>query len=169
VHGERSCTHLHDKLDGTNEEAEELEDQVLLLLLHLVQPETFPTLGDFVGRQTSASISLQQLFGHGLCAARLGFLLLFEIGGGVLRLELLDECVHVLFFLVVIIRLRRLLRRVVLEALLLVELAARHIVAEMVGWSRHDRQFVRSRLLFSNGDGRITSVVVDGNVVSYEV
>jgi hypothetical protein len=112
---------LHDELNRTNEVHEELEDEVLLLLcavvsncllkiigcwkaltLHLVEAVLLPSGSDLAGSETSAGICLEKLLGNDTGVTRLGNLLVFVVDGGVLGLELLDQSIHVLLFLVIV-------------------------------------------------------------------
>ena len=131
-----AATHLHDELDGTNEEAKELQDEIFLLLLHLIETVLLATLQHFSRGQTIARRCLEKLFGHGSCAAGCG-LFLFLLDGVVLRLELLDQRVHVLVLLLVLLDDAALWRIVFL---LLVQLARRDVSAQVVvgsGCVRH--------------------------------
>lgn len=51
--------YLHDELDGTNEIHEELEDHVLLLLLHLIETELLSPGLNLGGGQTSPGVGLE--------------------------------------------------------------------------------------------------------------
>ena len=51
-------TYLHDELDGADEVAQELENEVLLLLLHLIEAILPAPLGDLLGCETNTSVGL---------------------------------------------------------------------------------------------------------------
>jgi hypothetical protein len=138
----RQSTHLHDELDRPNEETQELEDQILLLFLHLIETELLLALDDFLRGQAGAGGGLEKLFGNGTGTTGLSSLfLLLDIS--VLRLELLDQGIHVLVFLFVILRRRLGSCGVVFGAnfLLLIEVLPLAIVltkAIVLGWlGRH--------------------------------
>jgi hypothetical protein len=96
----RLTTHLHDKLNGADEEAEELENQVLLLLLHLIQAKLLAAVQHVLRGQAVPGVGLQQILGHDARAA--GLDVLFLLLGAVFGLELLDEGVDVLVFVIVL-------------------------------------------------------------------
>jgi hypothetical protein len=129
-------TYLHDELNGTNEVHEELQDQVLLLLLHLVQTVLLTALLNLRVGQTGAGAGLQQLLGNGTRTTGLVGLLVLRIDVGILGLELLDERVHVLVLFFFVIG-RGLGRRHLL--LLLIELTRGHRGAQVVRGHRGTR------------------------------
>ena len=49
--------YLHNELDGSDEETKELENEILLLLLHLVETILLASLEDLLGSKTEAGIS----------------------------------------------------------------------------------------------------------------
>ena len=53
------AAYLHDKLDGADEVAQELENQVLLLLLHLIETILPSPLENLLACETSASVGLE--------------------------------------------------------------------------------------------------------------
>jgi len=95
AHRKKKFTHLHDELDGTDEETQELQDEVLLLFLHLVETVLFPSRCHIRARQTGARAGLQQLLRYGTGSAGLNGFLFVIIDGGVLGLKLLDQGVNV--------------------------------------------------------------------------
>lgn len=72
-------TYLHDELDRAHEEAEELEKQVLLLLLHLVQTIFATTLNDLVAGETDTGVGLEHVLGDDTRATGGDILLLLEL------------------------------------------------------------------------------------------
>lgn len=93
-------THLHDKLNGTDEETEKLENQVLLLLLHLVET-VLAAAGHNLGLgETNPAVSLEHVLGDNASSAGLDLLLLFLMA--ILGLEILDQGIHILIFFVVV-------------------------------------------------------------------
>ena len=93
--------YLHDELDGSDKVGEELEDEVLLLLLHLVETVLLAAGGDLGVGQTGAGVGLQQLVRHGTLATGLVLVLLVDlVDVAVLRLEVGNELIHVLVLLV---------------------------------------------------------------------
>ncbi|GJD02139.1 hypothetical protein ColKHC_10964 [Colletotrichum higginsianum] len=72
---------LHDELDRTNEEHEELKDQVLLLLGHLVAAPLAATVENLLFGQTKTGVSLELLFGDDTAHAR-GSILYYEVVTG---------------------------------------------------------------------------------------
>lgn len=72
-------TYLHDELDGTNEETQELEQKVLLLLLHLVETELPAALQDLFARETNTGVSLEHLLRDNASAAGGDLFLLLEL------------------------------------------------------------------------------------------
>jgi hypothetical protein len=96
---EMQITYLHDELNGTDEEAEELENQVLLLLLHLVKTILATASGDFGLSQTNARVGLEHVLGDNTTTSGLSLLLLVEDITTLLWLEVLNESVNVLILL----------------------------------------------------------------------
>jgi hypothetical protein len=100
--GENSGT-LHDELNGTDEEHDELQDEVLLLLGHLVETVLLSSLKDLVGGKTDGGVGLEKLLGNGLGGGTflgvVGVLTENVISG--IRLELLNEGVHIIIGLVI--------------------------------------------------------------------
>jgi hypothetical protein len=72
-------TYLHDELDRTNEEAKELEKQVLLLLLHLVETIFATALEDLLVCETDAGVGLEHVLGDDTPATGGDFLLFLEL------------------------------------------------------------------------------------------
>jgi hypothetical protein len=94
-------TYLHDELDRADEVTKELEDQVFLFLFHLVHTVLLSACGDFGFGKTLAGIRVQHLLRHRTSTTGLDhFFFLFD--STILRLELIDESVHILIVLVVI-------------------------------------------------------------------
>jgi len=123
----RVGAYLHDELDGADEEAQELEDEIFLFFLHLIHTKLFPPRQHLGGGETVASAGLEHVLGDSACTAGLGSLFLFLVDVLVLGLELLDERVHVLVFFFLVTGLGS-----GAVVLLLVEAAGGHIVTEMV-------------------------------------
>lgn len=118
-------SYLHDELDRTDEETEELEDHVLLLLLHLVQAVLAATGDDLLLGKTDAGVRLEHLLGDDTAAVSvgLGLLLILVVDGvAIVGLEVFDEGINVLILLLVLDGLLNSLNR---SGVLLVELAAR--------------------------------------------
>lgn len=89
-------THLHDELDGTDEEAKELENVVLLLLLHPVVT-VLATAGSNLGLgQTNTAVSLKHVLGDSAGTVGRPLLVLIFVLVAVLRLEILDQGIDVL-------------------------------------------------------------------------
>lgn len=98
-------TDLHDELNRTDEVSEELEDQVLLLLPHLVETVLLATHGDLLLSETSARVGLELVLGDDPTGSRVVLLLLLLLFGvAVLRLELVDQGVHVLVLLLIVVQ-----------------------------------------------------------------
>lgn len=74
-----ASTYLHDELDRTNEEAKELENQVLLLLLHLVETIFATALEDLVACETDAGVGLEHVLGDDTAATGGDLLLFLEL------------------------------------------------------------------------------------------
>ena len=70
--------------------------------LHLVETVLLDTVGDLGGGETDAGIGLEELLRHDTSRTGLDLLLVIVVDGRILRLELLDEGVHVLFLLFVL-------------------------------------------------------------------
>lgn len=66
---------------------------------HLIETELLPPGEDLARSETSAGVGLEQVLGDGTGASRLSGLLFFIVDGGILRLEVLDEGIDVLIFL----------------------------------------------------------------------
>jgi hypothetical protein len=101
-HCELGATYHHDVLNRTDEETEELEDQVLLLLLHLVET-VLATAGDDLSLgKTKAAVGLEHVLGDGADAAG-GDSLLIVVDHlvAILGLEVLDQGVDVLILVIV--------------------------------------------------------------------
>ena len=131
-----TLAHLHDELNWTDEITKELEDQVLLFLLHLIETEFLSPGDNFRRCQTMASVGLEKIFSNWPCTTGLGDFLVLGIDASILRLKLLNQRINVL---VVLFSLFDLLASVVLgsaivrwELLLLVKLARRNALTEMV-------------------------------------
>ena len=95
-------TNLHDELNGTDEVSEELEDQVLLLLPHLIETVLLLAHGDLLLSETSARVGLELVLGDDATGGRVLLLLLLLFGMAVLGLELVDQGVHVLVLLILV-------------------------------------------------------------------
>jgi hypothetical protein len=80
-------TYLHDELDRAHEEAEELENKVLLLLLHLVETIFAAALGDLLGCETDASVGLEHVLGDNTAATGGDIFLLLELQNQLLVLD----------------------------------------------------------------------------------
>lgn len=79
--GSKDGSSLHDELNGTNEETEELENVVLLLLLHLVETVLAAALDNLLRSETDTGVSLEHVLGDDATAtgsALLFLLLLFK-------------------------------------------------------------------------------------------
>ena len=90
---------LHDELNGADKVHEELEDEILLVLLHLIKAVLLAAGGDLGLGQTASGIGVEHILRHGLGAADLGgllFLLIDAVDG----LEIIDESVDVLVVIV---------------------------------------------------------------------
>jgi hypothetical protein len=72
-------TYLHDELDRADEEAEELEEQVLLLLLHLVETIFPATLDNLLLCETDAGVGLEHVLGDDAGTAGRDIFLLLEL------------------------------------------------------------------------------------------
>ena len=86
-------TCLHDKLNRTHEEGQELQEMILLLLLHFVGAIFLSTDRNFAITETGYGVCLKKLIGdHALRVIRdLNFLELIGFG-----LQFVDEEIHVL-------------------------------------------------------------------------
>lgn len=72
-------TYLHDELNRTDEETKELEQEVFLLLLHLVET-IFPTaMEHLLIRETDTSVSLEHVLGDDAANTGSGVLFLLEL------------------------------------------------------------------------------------------
>jgi hypothetical protein len=89
-------------LNGTNEVSEELEDQVLLLLLHLVETVLLAALRHLLLSKTGAGVGLELILRHNATGGRVGLLLLLRFLMAVLRLQLVNQGVHVLILLLIL-------------------------------------------------------------------
>jgi hypothetical protein len=87
-----TLTYLHDELDRTNEEAEELENQVLLLLLHLVETIFATALEDLLVCETDAGVSLEHVLGDDTPATGGDFLLFLELPNQLSAFYLASNC-----------------------------------------------------------------------------
>ena len=94
-----TSAHLHDELNWTNEITKELEDQVLLVLLHLIEAEFLSPDDNFLRCQTVASVSLEKIFGDWSCTTGLGDFLVLGVDASILRLELFNQRINVLVVL----------------------------------------------------------------------
>jgi len=94
--------YLHDKLDGTNEVTEELEDQVLLLFFHLIETVSLPARSNFLLVQPHARVGVKQFLWYRTSTTGLDSLLLLVLDVTVRRLELLDQGVHILLFIILV-------------------------------------------------------------------
>src|ERR1700734_3413730 len=92
-------TYLHDELDRTDEISEELENQIFLLFLHLIHSVLLATEQDFMLSQTDTRVSLKLVFWHDATLSRTFLLLFLLICMTILRLQLINQCIHVLIFL----------------------------------------------------------------------
>ncbi|ROV95796.1 hypothetical protein VPNG_08757 [Cytospora leucostoma] len=111
---------LHDELDRTNEVHEELQNQILLLLLHLVETELLAACGDLSLSETSSSVLC--LFGNNTTASVVALLFLVIIQAvAILGFEIFDQGVDVLIFIFVVLDLGLVCRLV--ELTLLIEAA----------------------------------------------
>lgn len=129
-----NINYLHDELNGTNEVSQELEDQVLLLFLHLIHTVLLATCCDFGLCKTNASVGLQLIFWDNASCARIYFVLAFLfLLMPILRLELINQGIHVLIFLFIIVtRLPSSLLRVIVTCLL-VESTRLDIGVQVIG------------------------------------
>ena len=94
------CAYLHDELNWTNEVSEELENHVLLLLLHLVKAILLAAKRNLRLSETSASVRLELILWDGDSSTWGGVLCLILIDVAILGLELIDESIHILVLLV---------------------------------------------------------------------
>ncbi|KAL0635536.1 hypothetical protein Q9L58_005467 [Maublancomyces gigas] len=95
VVGSQTSTNLHDELNWTNEVEQEFEDQVLLLLLHLIETILLAALLDLGGSKTSASVSLEKIFRDRASArASNGLLLIDSLIVTVLGLEVINQLIN---------------------------------------------------------------------------
>ena len=53
----KKLAYLHNELDGTDEETKELEEEILLLFLHLIETILLASLEDLLGSETETGIS----------------------------------------------------------------------------------------------------------------
>lgn len=125
-------TNLHDELNGTDEVHEELENHVLLLLLHLVETVLSSSLLDFGRGKTDAGIRLEEVLGDGASAGTSHGLIVLRVLLSFLGLEIVDESIDVLDVIVVLVeRSNGLLADCML--LRIGEAALRDVGAEAVG------------------------------------
>ena len=76
-------------------------DFIRVRTLHLVEAKLLPPRSHLVRCETNTGVGLEKLLGDGKRTAWLGAgILVLEVDVGVLRLQLLDEGVNVLIFLV---------------------------------------------------------------------
>jgi hypothetical protein len=101
--GGKNGSSLHDELDRTNEETEELEDQVLLLLLHLVETILLASRQDFALGKTDTSVGHEHVLRNNTATAGLNLLLLIIIDVAILGLEILDKSIHILIRLLILL------------------------------------------------------------------
>jgi len=92
---------LHDELNRTDEVHQELQDQVLLLLLHLVETELSPSLLDFGGGKSDAGIGLEKILRNGTGAGTRRDVLVLRVLLSFLGLEIVDEGIDVPDILVI--------------------------------------------------------------------
>lgn len=97
----KNDTYLHDELNGTNEVREELEDKVLLLLLHLVETVLAATRLDLRLSETHARVGLKHVVGDRAATTGGGLLLLVIEVVAVLRLEVVDEGIDILILILI--------------------------------------------------------------------
>ncbi|KUI57714.1 hypothetical protein VP1G_10929 [Cytospora mali] len=90
---------LHDELDRTDEVHEELQNQVLLLLLHLVETILLAAGGNLSLSETSAGILW--LFRNDTATSLVALLVFLIQTVSILGLKILDQGVDVLIFLVI--------------------------------------------------------------------
>lgn len=102
---EKTDAYLHDELNGTDEVREELENEVLLLLLHLVETELAAASLNFGLGKTDARVSLEHVLGDSAAATGGSslLLLLFELVS-ILGLEVVNEGINVLILIVIVDR-----------------------------------------------------------------
>ena len=83
-------TYLHDELNGTDEETKELEQEVFLLLLHLVETIFPTTLEDLLGCKTNTRVGLEHVLGDdaGATGSDIFFLLKLEREEGIISYKL---------------------------------------------------------------------------------
>jgi hypothetical protein len=101
--GGKNGSSLHDELDRTNEETEELEDQVLLLLLHLVETILLASRQDFALGKTDTSVGHEHVLRNNTATAGLNLFLLIIIDVAILGLEILDKSIHILIRLLILL------------------------------------------------------------------
>jgi hypothetical protein len=104
-HEKKVEAYLHDELNGTDEVREELENQVLLLLLHLVETELAAASLNLRLGETDAGVSLEHVLGDSAATTGGGslLLLLFELVS-ILGLEVVNEGINVLILIVIVDR-----------------------------------------------------------------
>ena len=98
----RDQAYLHDELNGADKVTEELQNQIFLLLFHLIQTVLLSPRGYIALRQAMPGICVEHLFRHRTGAT--GFdLFLFFLDGAISRLELIDQSIDVLVLLIVVV------------------------------------------------------------------
>ena len=78
-HVQGFSTYLHDELNGADKETQELENHVLLLLLHLVETIFATALENLVGGETDAGVGLEHILGDDARTAGSDFFLLLNL------------------------------------------------------------------------------------------
>lgn len=85
---------LHDELNGTDEEAKELQEKVLLLLLHLVETILAASLGNLLLGETDAGVGLEHVLRNDAPGAGSDLLFFFKLDTRwVSRRSLIDRLV----------------------------------------------------------------------------
>lgn len=91
--------------------------------LHLVKTELLPSRQNFAGRETNASISLEEVLGDGTSATGLRNLVIITVvDGRILRFELLNQGVDVLVLILILGDLGRQISLLAVAVLLLLVL-----------------------------------------------
>ncbi len=90
----KNRTHLHDELNGPDKVHEELEDEVLLFLLHLIEAILLAPGLDLGVGETGAGVGVEHLFGHGTGSTGFGDLFLFDLTA-ILGLEIINKSINV--------------------------------------------------------------------------
>jgi hypothetical protein len=68
--------------------------------LHLIETKLLAARGNLAAAETNASVGLEELFGDDTSGTSSGSsLVVLVVHGGILRLEVLNQRIHVLFFL----------------------------------------------------------------------